>query len=260
MTGHATATLTIGGKPLTVATDGTNGNSVDAVKTYVDANIQINPPTANNPLNTTHVLTAHVNVNAGTGAGYVNAPEGTLITFSKVSGPGSFVGGVTPAPPSEPRDPAPRRSRSSTPGTTVIKAATDVTVGGIVVHRQTADGKAGDSADAQKNWIPDINITSVQNLRPNDSATVSPFAGGGGPTPTGNVVFKLYGPGDPTCSGTPAFTQTVPLTNGSASTTNPSFTMNTSGAWRWKASYLGDSNYEASESPCGFESYTIVNG
>jgi hypothetical protein len=36
--------------------------------------------------------------------------------------------------------------------------------------------------------------------------------------------------------------------------------MNTSGTWRWKASYAGDSNYEPSESPCGFESYTITNG
>src|SRR5262249_47883115 len=59
VTGHASATLTIGGLPLTVQTNGQGGNSSDAVKTYVDANIQINPPTANNPLNTNHVLTAH---------------------------------------------------------------------------------------------------------------------------------------------------------------------------------------------------------
>src|SRR5262249_50584993 len=43
VTGHASATLTINGVTITVQTDGLNGNSVDAVKTFVDANIQINP-------------------------------------------------------------------------------------------------------------------------------------------------------------------------------------------------------------------------
>ena len=210
MTGHATATLTIGGKPLTVATDGTNGNSADAVKTYVDANIQITPATANNPLNTTHVLTAHVNVNAGAGAGYVNAPAGTLITFSIVSGPGSFVGGVTTCTTVGTTGSCTATITSATPGTTVVKAATNVTVGGIVVHRETGDGKAGDSANAQKNWIPDVDITSVQKLKPNDAATVTP-GDGTGPTPTGTVTFRLYPPSDTTCSGTASFTQTVTL-------------------------------------------------
>ena len=40
----------------------------DAVKTFVDANIQITPPTATNPVGATHVFTAHVNVNTGDGA------------------------------------------------------------------------------------------------------------------------------------------------------------------------------------------------
>ena len=73
---------------VTVATDGIAPNSADAVKTCVNANIQISPPTATNPVATTHVLT--VNVNA------INGPLAAGIGLSSiVSGPGSFVGSPT---------------------------------------------------------------------------------------------------------------------------------------------------------------------
>ena len=89
VTAHATSTLSVNGSaPFTVATDGTAGNSGDAVKTFVNANIQINPPTATNPVGTTHVLTITVNAINGTLA------AGTA-TASIVSGPGSFVGSPT---------------------------------------------------------------------------------------------------------------------------------------------------------------------
>ncbi len=51
-------------------------------------NIQITPANANNELGSPHVLTGHVNVNDGTG--FVNAPAGTQINFTIVSGPGSL--------------------------------------------------------------------------------------------------------------------------------------------------------------------------
>ena len=44
----------------------------------VDANIQITPATATNPVARAHTLTGHVNVNPGTGT-FANAPDGTLI-------------------------------------------------------------------------------------------------------------------------------------------------------------------------------------
>ncbi|HXL42746.1 MAG TPA: hypothetical protein VN960_01670, partial [Gaiellaceae bacterium] len=91
VTAHASSTLSVAGSALiTVETDGVAPNSGNAVKTWVDANIQITPATATNPLNTTHTLTGHVNVNDG--SGFVNAPNGTVIGFSLVSGPGSFDG------------------------------------------------------------------------------------------------------------------------------------------------------------------------
>ena len=82
VTGHASSTLSVGvSVPFKVETDGVALNGSDAVKTFVDANIQINPPTATNPVNTNHTLTAHVNINDGSAAGYVNAPNGILISF-----------------------------------------------------------------------------------------------------------------------------------------------------------------------------------
>jgi hypothetical protein len=152
VTGHASWTGTLGTpSAFTVETDGVAPNSGDAVKTFVDANIQITPQTATNPITTNHTLTGHVNVNTGSG-GFVNAPDGTTINFSIISGPGSFVG------PSSCTTSGGTGSctvviSSSTTGTTTIRATTDVTVGGIVLHRETGDAHAGDSADASKTWV-----------------------------------------------------------------------------------------------------------
>src|SRR5262249_60512272 len=73
--------------------DGNPGDSPNAQKNWVDANIQITPATASNAIGTNHTLTGHVNVNDGTG--FVNAPAGTVISFSILSGPFSFVGGIS---------------------------------------------------------------------------------------------------------------------------------------------------------------------
>jgi hypothetical protein len=75
VTGHASSTLSIGSPAatFTVQTDGTGLNSGDAVKTFVDANIQITPANATNRVNAPHTFTAHVNVNGG-GGSFANAP------------------------------------------------------------------------------------------------------------------------------------------------------------------------------------------
>src|SRR5262249_7478217 len=43
--------------------------------TVVDANIQITPTSAQNPIGTTHTVTGHVNVNDGGENGYTSAPD-----------------------------------------------------------------------------------------------------------------------------------------------------------------------------------------
>src|SRR4029434_1027205 len=75
---------------VTRTTDGTAGNSGPASKTWVDANIQINPPTGTNAVWTNHILTITVNAVNGT----IDAAGGTA-TAAIASGPGSFVGGNT---------------------------------------------------------------------------------------------------------------------------------------------------------------------
>jgi hypothetical protein len=89
-------------------------------------------------------------VNAGNGS-FTNAPAGTVIGFSKVSGPGTLsasscttvgtTGSCTVT-----------LTNTTTPGTTVVRATTTVTVGGLSLTRTTADGKPGDSPDATKIW------------------------------------------------------------------------------------------------------------
>jgi uncharacterized repeat protein (TIGR01451 family) len=152
VTAHATSTLSIGSPAtsVTVATDGVGQNSGDAVKTFVDANIQITPATADNPVGTNHVFTAHVNINTGNGT-FVNAPAGTSISFSIVSGPGSFTT-ANPCTTVGATGSCTITLVSNTTGTTVVSATTTVSVGGVALTR-TTNGTGANSAAAVKNWF-----------------------------------------------------------------------------------------------------------
>src|SRR5262249_5288003 len=119
--------------------------------TVVDANIQISPATATNRVGQAHTLTGHVNVNPGTG--FVNAGDGTTITFTVVSGTATFVGGVDTCTTSGGTGSCSVQINSPTTGQNVVKAATDVTVGGVPLHRESGDGLAGDSANANKTYV-----------------------------------------------------------------------------------------------------------
>ena len=100
-------------------------------------------------------------------------------------------------------------------------------------------------------------MTTAQNVIPNDAATISGATSNAG----GTITFKLYSPSDATCSGTPAFTQTVNVNgNGTYNTTNSTFIASTSGEWRWQVVYSGDNNNVGTTSACGVENFTITNG
>src|SRR6185436_19574714 len=89
VTGNASWTGTLGTpSAFTVSTNGVAPNSGPAVKTFVDANIQI-APNGVNRVGASHTFTAHVNVNDGLGAGFVPAPAGTVITFTTVEANGA---------------------------------------------------------------------------------------------------------------------------------------------------------------------------
>jgi hypothetical protein len=99
------------------------------------------------------------------------------------------------------------------------------------------------------------NISSAQELFPQDSATVSANAGG---QPTGTVTFKLYSTAD--CSGTPAYEESVTLDNGTANTDNTSFSVDADndGAYKWVVEYSGDATHEGVTSACGKEAFTAT--
>jgi hypothetical protein len=84
-----------------------------------------------------------------------------------------------------------------------------------------------------------------------DSATVS-----GGVSPSGTVTFKLYGAGNPTCTGTPFATRTGTLSGGTASSGN--VTAGPAGTYNWVAVYNGDANNASVTSPCGSEQVVVV--
>ena len=85
-----------------------------------------------------------------------------------------------------------------------------------------------------------------------DQATVSGLVN---PIAGATVTFRLYGPNDGNCTGTPVFTQVVPLVLGAGNTTGTaqsgSYTPTAAGVYRWIASYSGDANNADIAGPCG---------
>jgi hypothetical protein len=94
-------------------------------------------------------------------------------------------------------------------------------------------------------------LTTSQTLTPNDEAFIRQEA-------TGHVTFSLYPPGNRTCTGTPAYTSTVTVANGTAETDNFNFVSTKPGTWRWFVSYTGNDGHLTSG--CGVEKFTITNG
>jgi hypothetical protein len=99
-------------------------------------------------------------------------------------------------------------------------------------------------------------MTTAQDLIPNDSATLTAATSNAG----GTITFNLYSPSDATCSGSPAYTQTVNVSgNNTYKTTNSTFHATDTGTWRWQVSYTGDNNNQGATSACGVERFTITN-
>jgi len=88
-----------------------------------------------------------------------------------------------------------------------------------------------------------------------DTATL-----GGGVAPTGTITFNLYGPGDATCAGTPAFTSTKTVSSGNGAYTSDPFTTAEAGIYNWTASYSGDTNNAATASSCGASGESVAVG
>jgi hypothetical protein len=70
----------------------------------------------------------------------------------------------------------------------------------------------------------------------------------GGFSPSGEVIFRIYGPADTTCQ-VALETEAVQLEDGHA--TSGDFLPQQAGEFRWTVEYSGDANNEAAELPCG---------
>ena len=117
---------------------------------FVDARITINPPTGTNAVGDAHQLTGHVDVNDGTG--FVNAPDGTTITFAVVTGTGQLS--AASCNTSSGSGSCSVDLTNTAVGTDTVSASTTVNVSGVSVSR-TTNGNAGPggSGNATKNWV-----------------------------------------------------------------------------------------------------------
>ncbi|MFN3258175.1 MAG: LPXTG cell wall anchor domain-containing protein [Ilumatobacter sp.] len=78
------------------------------------------------------------------------------------------------------------------------------------------------------------------------------------PDATAGVRFRLYGPDDATCSGTPVFDETVQISSAGNQVTSPPYTPMSVGTYRWIASYLGDSNNSPVSGACNDANESVV--
>jgi uncharacterized repeat protein (TIGR01451 family) len=107
---------------------------------------------------------------------------------------------------------------------------------------------------------PDISTTpsetsgSVSDVL-NDTAHLS---GGSTFDGSGTITFRLFGPNDPNCDGTPAYAESVTADhNGDYHTSNASVLADTEGTWNWTAVFSGDTNNNQAVSGCGEEQVVI---
>jgi hypothetical protein len=84
-----------------------------------------------------------------------------------------------------------------------------------------------------------------------DTATLA-----NGVSPTGTITFRLFGPGNATCTGTAAFTSTRPV-SGNGSYTSAPFTPTVVGTYRWVAAYSGDANNAPVSTVCNAPGETV---
>jgi hypothetical protein len=74
--------------------------------------------------------------------------------------------------------------------------------------------------------------------------------------PTGRIIFALFGPDNPTCSGTPIFTSAT-LVNGNGVYNSNRYLVTASGVYRWVAAYSGDSNNRPRVTRCGAQNEQV---
>ncbi len=80
---------------------------------------------------------------------------------------------------------------------------------------------------------------------------------GGAAAPRGTIVFRLFGPSDSTCTGTPVFSTSGNVTAFGSYSSGPSTALTEAGTYRWVATYSGDLIYAGATNACGDPSETV---
>ncbi len=82
-----------------------------------------------------------------------------------------------------------------------------------------------------------------------DTATID-VAPPAGMTPTGTIIFNVYGPNDPICAAPiPAAHREIPVNGDGSYVSNPPFTPTAMGTYYWDLAYTGG-NYPDLAAPC----------
>jgi hypothetical protein len=147
--------------------------------------------------------------------------------------------------------------------------------GGVTVFGPTANGNVAPTANI-KGPLTTLQQPEGVALAPTPQAssatlstTTAPSISLGGPThdtaklaggtsPTGSMIFKLFGPGDATCSAAPAYTSPLVTVTGDGSYSSPTFTPTATGTYNWVAEYSGDSNNAPVAGACGEAEETVT--
>jgi hypothetical protein len=250
------ATVTVGGVPIAVATNGYGAFDIHNTKTWVDARIHIEDNSIN-PAGSPHTFSVSTAADPGTGT--FSAASGTVTSistdFGNITGGTCTVGGSTPCTVIV---------NSTTAGTAHVTVHATVTVGGVPIAVAT-DGYGAFDIRNTKIWADDTVVTHVRDaggadltgsttITPgtvvHDEATVTKTAGtpASVPAPTGTVTFQLFNGNG--CNGTLNSTSTGALNTSGLASSATFTTPSTAGGFSYLATYNGDANYPSRTAGC----------
>ena len=150
----ATVTVNVGGVNVTRSLgDSLSGDSPEATKTWVDAQITIDSNSANE-VGFDHIFTVTVKKDTGTGS-FVGAAGETVAPSITGTGsiPANLDGGTCQSGTTDSSGKCTIVVSSASTGVGTVGATVSVNVGGVNVTRSLGDGLSGDSPKATKTWV-----------------------------------------------------------------------------------------------------------
>jgi uncharacterized repeat protein (TIGR01451 family) len=145
----ASATVSIDGVDIAVSTDGYGANTVDNIKTWVDARISIEASDTNG-IGEEHTFTVTVEKDLGDGNGFVDADGVTVTTSTDF---GSITGGSCgPSGATDGNGECTVTVNSDFAGTATVHASGTLDISGVMVYVAT-DGYGAFTVDNTKTWV-----------------------------------------------------------------------------------------------------------